>query len=648
MVNASADNMNSLAASQVPTLPALEIAHALPDGLIPLQFLYSDLPVKLMEPWLQLPGEGESDFVFFCWHVDGSVAFELEPIELRGPITRDQFPLEIKIPQSYFQNNAVVKLSYRVVNLFADSEVHERSLVKTIIIDRVAPGGGEILKAGRFLLDPITEVDSSSQLSTAVEVPGDYLDRKAGDTLLGYLSDRDTPPTRPAFSEQAYAATHGPMLFTIPMAEIRKFAGSPKVYFIYRIRDRAGNVSTQYSLVASTHLQLNAPPANLSIPEVPAYESDLLVNREDARNIVSVRVRQYDNRLSGDQCVIEWDGIKLPAVPVDTLPHTVPVAWSVLIAKGANLRRIIDLPVRYYILRAGDKLGLGVGSPVKRVTVDMTIAGQENPQAPALLNRQLALVNIHGAASKIPNRLDIADANQPVRASLILFDNPVPGEQALLFWPGQAAPVATYRVKAGDVGGTVVFFDNDVAWSVIQAGGSNSSTLVNYQTDNGVNQQSSLDQTVFVNLTPAINYVKASFPQSLQHINKQLNCQTKPPIWQGIEVLVNPAPNALRAGDEMVCTWKGYLNYPTTNPIASTVYVFRYIWGVADVVHSFWVDDYENLIRPLRHFAGATAQYSVFRKGILLGTSALAYVQIDRRYNTSNYCGPNGIGAEPN
>ncbi|MGK9527463.1 hypothetical protein O6482_25355, partial [Salmonella enterica subsp. enterica] len=87
------------------------------------------------------------------------------------------------------------------------------------------------------------------------------------------------------------------------------------------------------------------------------------------------------------------------------------------------------------------------------------------------------------------NRLDSRDANKPVRASFALFDNPLVGERALLYWPGQAAPVATYLIKAGDVGGRVVDFDNLIPWSVVQAGGSNATTLVNYQTDNGVNQQ---------------------------------------------------------------------------------------------------------------------------------------------------------------
>jgi hypothetical protein len=625
----------------VPTLPAPDISNVEPDGLILIKYLFDDLVVKLTKPWQFLPQLGESDFVTFIWHVEGSVAFDLEPIELVGPITADDFPVEVTIPQAYFLNSAKVRVSYRVNNLFVDSEVFEVSSDRTIIIDRVAPGGGQVLNAARFLLDPITEYDSSNA-TAEVDVPGDYLDRKAFDTVLCYLSDRDTLPTRPAIHEQSFAAVSGPMRVNIPMAEIRKFAGAPLLYFFYRLRDRAGNISAQYSFVASTGLQLNAPPANLSVPEVPAYDSDLLVNREDARRIVSVRVRHYDNLLADDQCVVEWDGIKLPPVPVSALPFSVSVEWSVLIAKGANLRRIINLPVRYSILRAGDTVGPGIISPVKRVTVDMTIAGQENPQAPALLNRQLALVNIHGAVSQIPNRLDSSDANQPVRASFTLFDNPVQGERALLFWPGQATPVATYLVKPGDVGGKIVDFDNRIDWQVIQAGGSNANTLVSYQTDNGVNQQLSPDQTVFVSLTPPISYPKPSFPQTAPHPHKWLACDAK--VWEGIKVVVNPAPNVLQPGDQVVLSWQGYLNYPDRNPLPATADTFEYVWVAGDTTHEYIIEPYEALIRPLSDYAGGAARYSVFREGILQGTSATAYVPIDRKYSTGKYCGPNGVG----
>lgn len=629
-----------------PTLPAPDVIGILPgpDGLIPTRLLFADLPVRLMTPWMFLPQDGESDWVTFIWWVQGSVAFELEPIELIGPITPGDFPIKVDIPQAYIQNNAVVDFSYRVNNIDKDSVPFETSLIKTITIDRAAPGGGGLLNAAKFLKDPITELDVVGSATVGIEVPGDYLDRKAGDTLLGYLSSSDTLPTRPANHEQIFTATTGPMLIQMPVAEIRKFAGSLILYFFYRVRDRAGNVSTQYSLVASTHLLINAPPSHLSIPEVPAYDSDLLVNREDARMLVSVRVRQYDNRLPGDQCVIEWDGFKLPAVPVSTLPLSVTVDWRILIANGADLRRIINRPVNYYILRDGDTVGPGVRSPVKRVTVDMTIAGQENPQAPALLNRQLALVNIHGAVSTIANQLDSRDANQPVRASFTLFDNPVPGERVLLFWPSRTTPVATYVVKRGDVGGATVNFDNPIDWQVIQDGGSNATTLVNYRTDNGVNQQLSPDRTVFVNLAPPVRYTRPSFPQSSQHPNGFINCATnKPSVFEGVQVLVNPTPARLVDGDVVVMSWRGFLNYPDRNPIPSTAETFSYIWGAADTTHVFLVAPYETLIRPLNDFSGGAESYSVFRNGILLGTSATGYVQIDRKYaGSGNYCGPNG------
>ncbi|WDU65296.1 hypothetical protein LRS56_13085 [Pseudomonas poae] len=629
-----------------PVLAAPEVPDA-PEGFIPVRFQFEDLPVLLNDPWPFLAPDGESDYVTFIWHVEGSVPFDLEPIELPGPLTVGSFPIRVVIPQGYFQNNAIVNISYRINNVDPNSTVYESSFATRIVIDRTPPGGGLDLGPARFLIDPITEADLNNNATIGVEVLGDYLNRRPQDTVLCYLSSSPSLPVRPAIYEQTFVGVTGPMIVQIPVAEIRRFAGAPRLYFFYKLRDRSGNPTPQYSAIASAALVLNAPPANLSPPEVPAYESDLLVNREDARRIVSVRVRQYDNGLPGDRCIVEWDGIRLAEVPVNALPLSVEVAWSVLIANGANLRRISNLPVRYYIFRAADTLGPGVPSSIKRIVVDMTIAGQENPQAPALLNRLLAPVNIHGAVSTTPNRLDSRDANQPVRASFTLFDNPVVGQQALLFWPSRTTPVATYRVKSGDVGGTVKDFDNLIDWQVIQDGGSNATTLVNYRTDNGVNQQLSPDQTVFVSLAPPINYTRPTFPQSLQHPNRYLNCDTQPPVWLGIEVLVSPSPSLPLPGDVVRVTWQGYKNYPDRTPITTTLETFDYIWGTSDTSHSFWIRPYESLIRPLRDYAGGSARYSVLRNGILVGTSATAYVQIDRKSpGAGNYCGPNGFGPE--
>lgn len=635
---------NAINTNDTPTLPALEVVNLQPDGLLPVKYLFSDLEIQITTPWSQLPPSGTSDWITFVWDVKGAAGDEFLTVELKGPITDADFPYSIFISSDYFQTSATVEIFYRIRNEFSDSQVYETSFTRTIIIDKNPPGAGQVLNPAKFLINPITESALSNQLSVEVEVPGDYLDRKTGDTVLCFLRGSDTPPTGLDIHRQAFAPISGPMIVNIPVAEIRKFAGFPILYLFYKLRDRAGNTSGN-SLVGYVPIDLTAPPANLSMPEVPAYDSDLLVNRADARAVVSVRVRQYDNAMPDDQCVVEWDGSLLPAVPVNTLPLTVPVPWSVLIAKGANLRRIIDLPVRYYIRRAGDT-GQGVRSRPKQVTVDMTIAGQENPLAPALLNSQLALVNIQGPVSNVPNVLDSRDSVGPVRAYFTLFDKPVEGQKVNLFWPGQAAPVATYTVKLNDQAGAVVEFDNPIPWPVIQAAGSNSTTLVYYQTDNGVNQQSSPDQIVAVNLITPVVYSKPSFPQSFLHSSRFLNCDTQPPIWQVVNVVVNPAPNVLKPGDLVVLTWQGFRRYLNEDAILSTAHTMSHVWQAGETSHTFQITDYENLIKPLRDYSAGSAKYSVVRNGVEIGYSDTKYVPIDRKNGAGGFCGPSGTGSE--
>ena len=91
-------------------------------------------------------------------------------------------------------------------------------------------------------------------------------------------------------------------------------------------------------------------------------------------------------------------------------------------------------------------------------------------------------------------------------------------------------------------------------------------------------------------------------------------------------------------------TWQGYLNYPDRNPLPATADTFEYVWAAGDTTHEFIIKPYETLIRPLSDYAGGAARYSVLRNGIVLGASATAYVPIDRKYSTGNYCGPNGVG----
>ncbi|MGE1155558.1 hypothetical protein [Pseudomonas kitaguniensis] len=626
-----------------PTLRPLEVVGRLPSGVIPTSLLYADVKVILNQPWKILPLAGETDYFVVVWHVRGSAAVDLPALPLLGPISASDFPLELLIPMAYFLNNAVVDVSYHIHNLFEDAQVYESSLPVTVIFDRRAPGEGEVLKAPRFLIDPITELDMTSGPTIDVVVEGDFSGRSALDKVLLYFGSSNSFPTGLHTYEQVFVATTGVMTLKVPVEKFRPFAASPRLYCFYKVQDEALNFS-QFSLAGSVALTLTLPVANLPVATVPAYDFDRLINRQDARDIVSFGISHYDNWMPGDQCIPELAGVKLAPVPVTSFPFSAPILWKDLIANGSDLVRKDNVSFRYFIQRAIDQVGPGVRSPLKVLSMDFTVFGRDHNLAPRLLNDLLALVNIFGAVSNTANQLDSRDTGLLVRADIVLPLNAKVGDSLSLFWPGQTAPVATYKVKPGDVTGSVVSFDNQVPWSVIQAGGINANTLVYYLTDNGVNQQQSANQRVVVNATPTIAFPRPAFPQTAQHANKFLSCGAKPPIWEEIQVVVTPGAHALM-GDLITLQYQGYSNYPDRNPLVSTAHTLIHVWGSAETSYTFRITDYENRVRPLSDFAGASAKYSVVRNQLLVGTSAVAYAQVDRKSAGSGlYCGPAGLG----
>lgn len=634
------------------TIAAPGVVNALPDGLIPVRFTFFPLQIDIVEPWAALPVAGFSAFVIFIWDVDGAAPTELPPIELRGPITRADFPYRVEIPESWLLSSAVVNLSFRVHNVRPDSPTFDLSDSVRITIDHDAPGRSRELDPAIFPEDPITEGYLNATPLVPIEIPDTYFDRKVGDEVLIYLSDRDALPTgAPTLISSPLPTDTGPIYVDVPRDFFRRFPGARRLYCFYRLRDRAGNLNLAFSRVAEVELLLTTPPSDLPAPQVPAYDADLLIDRADARRIVTVRVpTEYLDWNPGDQCYVEWDGILLPPVEVVTFPFSVPVSWSVLIANGADLRRLVNVGVRYFIRRAGDTVGPGEVSPWTLVTVDMTIAGQDHVDAPALLNRTLALVDVFGRVSNTANFLDSRDSIGPVRVTFPLFNNPQVGEVAYLYWPSRLDPVATYTVKPGDVGGTTVTFDNEVDWQVIVDGGTNARTLVHYRTSNFVNEQLSPDQVVSVNVAPPISYLRPSFPQSTEATRFVLTCATQPPIWEGVQVLVSDP--RIQHGDLVRLSWQGYRQSPDIDPDPDTAETFDHTWDeVADAAgYTFLVLPYEQLIKPLKVNAGAEARYTVFRGGIPTGTSASRFVQVDRQVNSTppnpTFCGPDGTGPE--
>lgn len=620
-----------------------------PDGLIPTKYLYDPIEVQLTQIWAFPADTGEVDYVHFSIkpHTPES-PYPLPPIPLPGPLTQEKdFPVSLFIKGNWLNISGSYDISYYIDG---PGGIEHSPYTTTFTIDRIAPGGNQPLGPGEFV-DPdvrtygITEeyLSDPDHLTVDFKIPS-YLDRKAFDAVLIFLLNDESANPYEAAYEHTFPSAVSDLVVPIPGDKFRTLLNGPRIVR-YTLRDRAGNQRVDASGPTPVYINLKPSPSGLKPPRVLAFDFDGLIDRKDARAGVTVRFEAYFDWDPTDEVVTLWNGIPLSREPVEGFPKIVSISWPVLIQKGYVQTR---MPVQYEIYRAGKPDG--VLSPIQHVDCDFRVAGQDHDQAPAEYNRHLERVEIRGQGSNTPNHLDIRDADQPVTASVLLFDGPHAGEQMFLYWGDREDPIASYTVQPTDFAGRRVTF-SPIAWSVVEQTPNNPAFPVRYRTSNGVNEQLAPDQAVNINVTAPVNFPQAEFV----HVNSfgWLNCQTVPPLWDGVHVRVFKHA-AIEINDEIRMHWQGTSGFAGSGPIKETEGLFSQSWNGDDErlgYHDFVVD-YRPYVEPIKNptgeGAGAYAEFTVWRLGMRVGTSRIRYVKIDRLFAHTPpiYCGPNGNGPE--
>ena len=112
-----------------------------------------------------------------------------------------------------------------------------------------------------------------------------------------------------------------------------------------------------------------------------------------------------------------------------------------------------------------------------------------------------------------------------------------------------------------------------------------------------------------------------------------LNCQTNPPLWDGVTVKI-PALAGFIIGDRCEVLWRGFNSLNASGPeiISAQKTVIRPALSEQDIREGFSlvIEPYETHIKPMVNNASATVVYSVFRGAKLVGASETALVKIDR------------------
>lgn len=606
-------------------------------GLIPRSAIDSDLEL-IVAPW---PAEPYTNTVKVGWRTAGAQFEAVNEYTYFNPVFDPDNPQPkiMHVPYPRLEQGTY-ELSYKVS--VRGNEVE--SLKKTVTIDRRPPDDGQTPDAPSFPAEveqagSITDEYLNDHGEVVMSVPR-YTDMRAKDKVIYYWTDRNPPPNNETptgeYSFSKDDIDNGNLNFSLTESVIRT-SGQGQRFAYYQLEDLAGNKGP-ISLLAAIDVLLIPAPGNLQPPHIP-LSSRGLIDREHAREGatdeagVTVQINAYDNPDSSQKVLINWDGTLLNELDVDPagFPLRAYVPWSALTAKGLGP---LDVQVSYQV-RYGN--ALTPPSSTATAPVNLTIAGQDHANAPALLNMTLAKLEVRGKQSDLPNQLTALDHGLDATATLTLYDNPKALEVLEVYWGDIAQPVTNYTVAVGDNTGKIVTFE--IPWSAIEQDMDNQALPVYYTTDNGVNQQLSRVTDVNVKIEPIAGLKEPSFPHA--DLFGYLNCCAVPRLWEGVTVHIEGSPQ-FAANDRVVMTWQGCDSLNGTNPISGATDTFTRTLNASDAVNGFdiVVLPYDTLIGPMRDNGSATAQYELYKADGGYGRSAMDFVKITRLMPSGEECTP--------
>lgn len=634
-----------LGASDTDLVPLVELSVPVlidpddPVGLLPSGSDTKDLEVFIDSLWPNPARAPFYDEVKWYW-----AEYKTEPADennlagsrtLAGDIDPSLFPLKLVYDQRFLQTDGPFEVWYTVTSSFSGETVS--SFARTLTVDSQTPGED---RQGEALVPP---ADLGGVITDAyLQAHGDKVEYTLPLPLYNGARDLDVVALYwfesipgvglPVAEVTVYQADIDANLIKVILQGdvIRAPMKNGTFYAAYKLRDRAGNESLTISREISAVVALTPWPSVLPPPRVPLHEDDALIHRADARAGVKVVIDWIVDIQPGDVIAFDWDGFALLEVPA-VFPLSVLVPWSALTAKGVGP---LSASVSYK-LRRGSTSKV---SPSTVVNIDFTVAGQDHPGAPALVNPLLDRVEVMGE-SGIPNELRATDKAYPVKASVQLYQSPVAGQTLNLYWGAWPEIAATYTVQPGDQAGQSVFF-TDVPWHIIDADPHNLALPVYYTTSNNVNQQSSSNTLVKVQVVTIDDLSTPKFPGADKW--GYINCTSLEKPWDGIRINIEFNGGYFELADEITVFWQGCNNFNGTDPIAGTEKVIslrvlhtHLVLGYAEVI----VGPYEPHIKPMVEGSGLV-YYTLSKTDGRFGESTPDFVKITRAVPGGDPCEP--------
>ncbi|WP_323568393.1 hypothetical protein [Pseudomonas sp. AB12(2023)] len=499
------------------------------------------------------------------------------------PILDAAFPIELELPASQTVNAGRYSLTYGF-NVGGNPNYSDEL---SINIDNLAPNSGN---AGNVVIVPaevdrdgITKEYLDANGFVAVTIP-EYGDAKIDDVIRVYYGVSQV--TARLFAEFTRPDLNNVVTVELTTADIGTVEGEHGIY--YTLADRVGNVGPA-SGFKHLNVRLNPAPANLRPPTVPLADDGLIDLADAYQGVAVVLEDEYDNFQAGqDQFAVTWDGLAQPPVTIPGFPVFVNIPFSA-VKNGNDGPKTVH--VSYAILRGTDRFPETVGADPQ---VDLRKPGPDNPDPdPGTENPALALVDVQGAVTTVPNKLELVDAGQDATAEVIIYEKYKAGDVVQLYWKGVAvpAPGGEYRVIGTEADDFLVPFT--IPWAAIDTGGNDPELPVHYTIAHpSVNDNVDTSRPRLVDVL----IKTASIPNPLfQNLDTDFtdwfNCSSLRNVapFGVVAVIAVPGGEPQLADQELVFTYQGWRDAAGSTLIPSTTATIRFTPTTNEAANGFLV-----------------------------------------------------------
>lgn len=504
--------------------------------------------IRLSIPrWFPLADPGgtppEIDTVFF--YADGRLLGFYEYAADTDPVPPDPVVVDL-LPAAVLKTHGIKEITYKIEH--ANTNVAQ-SEIETVFVDTIDPNFNNIpppINLPADLSGDVTPAYLAGKVGLVCSIPR-LDDSRPGDTWTAWFGTQDT------LGESGNFPDTGPAEVTFASAKILGFG--PGIYEVrYRATDRAGN-TTQTSITRPVAVRVSEPPVlgTLSVVEGP------LVNKEEARNGVTIELSMITNYLSDDIVRVFWEGTLIYNQPVGLFP-IFPLEFSVAFPTIAGPGELYTANIECTVSRAP--------APVTTtVDVDLVEPGTGNP-GPGPVDANLDPPVVRGGNEMLENQLVEEDRGEDATASFTIPANLVLGDFIdIIYGTGAGMQGETYAVTGSEAADFLV--ELKIAWTIIENYG-NGKIPCYYRIRNAVNYKHSPSQDVEVSIYSLSGLADAKF--SVVSSIGTLTCDDKlnPRPWEGTPIFIKDTAT-LKENDLVTVHAVRYAFADNTTPTGDTV-----------------------------------------------------------------------------